>query len=74
MLNGTGPSVDKGTVQQGLEDGIVVGTITLGAALTVALADGIPPLPVLAIAGLSALMAGAIAYARARQIQVPPRP
>ena len=74
MLNGTSPSIAKGTVRQGLEDGIVVGVITLGAALAVTFAGDLPTLPGLYIAGLSALVAGALAYARARQIQVPPTP
>ncbi len=74
MLNGTSPSVGKGTVRQGLEDGIVVGVITGAAALTVTYAGELPTLLGLYIAGLSALVAGAVAYARARQIQVPPRP
>lgn len=74
MLNGTNPSNGKGTVRQGLEDGIVVGVITAAAALVVTFAGDLPTLPGLYIAALSALVAGATAYARARQIQVPPRP
>ncbi len=74
MLNGTNPSVAKGTVRQGLEDAIVVGVITAAAALAVSFTGDLPTLPALYIAGLSALIAGAVAYARARQIQVPPRP
>ena len=72
MLNGTNPSVGKGTVRQGLEDAVVVGIITGGSALAVTFAGDLPTLPGLYIAGLSALIAGAVAYARARQIQVPP--
>ena len=74
MLNGTNPKIGKGTVRQGLEDAVVVGAITGAAALTVTFTGELPTLPGLYIAGLSALVAGAIAYARARQIQVPPRP
>ena len=73
MLNSTDPSVAKRTVRQALEDGIVVGTITGAAALAVTFVGELPTLPGLYIAGLSALIAGAAAYARARQIQVPPR-
>jgi len=74
MLNGTDPSIGKSTVRQGLEDGIVVGVITLASALVVTFAGDLPSLPALYIAGLSALIAGAAAYARARQIQIPPKP
>jgi len=73
MLNSTNPSVGKGTVRQGLEDAIVVGVITTGAALFVTFVGDLPTLPGLYIAGLAGLIAGATAYARARQIQVPPR-
>lgn len=73
MLNSTIGTGDKSTIRQGLEDGIVVGVITAAAALAVTFAGDLPTLPALYIAGLSALIAGAMAYARARQIQLPPR-
>ena len=74
MLNSTNPSVGKGTVRQGLEDAIVVGIITAASALAISFVGELPTLPALYIAGLSALITGALAYARARQIQVPPTP
>ncbi len=74
MLNGTNPSVAKSTVRQGLEDGIVVGVITGAVALGMSFVGQLPTVPALYMAGLSALIAGALAYARARQIQVPPNP
>jgi len=74
MLNGTNPSTGKGTVRQGLEDAIVVGVITGAAALALSFAGQLPTLSALYVAGLAALIAGATAYARARQIQVPPKP
>jgi len=73
MLNGTNPSNGKSTIRQGLEDAIVVGAISGAAALAVTFTGDLPTLSGLYIAGLSALIAGAVAYARARQIQVPPR-
>lgn len=72
MLNGTNPSVGKSTARQGLEDGLVVGGIALAAGLISHASEGLPTLAVLYTAGLAALMAGLIAYARARQIQMPP--
>lgn len=74
MLNGTNPSIGKGTVRQGLEDAIVVGIIAGAAALALSFVGQLPSLSALYIAGLAALIAGATAYARARQIQVPPTP
>jgi len=74
MLNSTNASIGKSTVRQGLEDGIVVGLITGASALGVTFAGHLPTLPGLYIAGLAALIAGVAAYARARQIQVPPTP
>lgn len=73
MLNGVNPTVGKSTVRQGLEDAVVVGLITGASALAVSYAGELPALPALYVAGLAALIAGAVAYARARQIQVPPR-
>jgi len=74
MLNGTNPTVGKSTVRQGLEDAVVVGVITGASALAVSFAGQLPPTPELYIAGIAPLLAGAVAYARARQNQVPPRP
>lgn len=73
MLNGTNPSIDKGTVRQGLEDAGMVGGIALVAILLTHATEGLPTIETLYAAGLAALMAGLLSYARARQIQVPPR-
>lgn len=74
MLNGTNPSVGKGTVRQGAEDAVVVGGIAGVAALIAGGPEWPPDYSALWTALLAAAMGGLIAYARARQIQVPPRP
>lgn len=73
MLNGTDPKVGKSSIRQALEDAIVVGLISLVAGLITRAPEGPPDTSTLYAAGLAALLAGLIAYARARQIQLPPR-
>lgn len=74
MLNSTNPSVAKGTVRQALEDAGVSGAMTFLGALTATSILDLPPVAAVYSALLAGLYTGVLAYARARQIQVPPKP
>jgi len=69
MLNGTNPSVGKGTVRQGLEDAAVIGGIAGVSSLIAAGPQWPPEADALWTALLAGLIGGLIAYARARHIQ-----
>jgi len=73
MLNGVDPSVGKQPWRQALEDAIAV-LVYVFVAVMIASSTHWPPEPELLYgAGLAALFAAIVAYARARQIQVPPK-
>jgi len=74
MLNSTNPSVGKGTVRQGLEDAVVTGGIAGVSALIAGGPSWPPEATALWTALLAGLIGGLLAFARARQIQVPPKP
>ncbi len=68
-MQSTDPKIGVRPIVQALEDALVVGVLALLGTL-VAHADEFPPeYRTLYGAGLAGLLAGAVAYARARQIQ-----
>lgn len=70
-MNSTKPSVIKSSVRQAFEDFVVVGGLALVGILAATATKGVPGIDDLYGAGVAGLLAGLIAYARARQIQRP---
>lgn len=68
-MNSTRPSVLKKPIRGALEDAIVVGLFSLLGALIAAGTSFPPETETLYGAGLAALLAGTVAYARVRRIQ-----
>ena len=69
-MNSTHPSTEKSSIRQAAEDFVVVGGLAaVGILVSASTGGNLPSIEVLYGAGIAGLLAGLLAWARARQIQ-----